>query len=60
MASFLLMKSINKLLRNKQIYQNSKQSISYLLTKLKDKKLIRINGKDSYDYIQGLVQKLYL
>jgi len=56
MASFLLMKSINKLLRNKQIYQKSKQSISYLLTKLNDKKLIRINGKDSYDYIQGMVQ----
>ncbi len=56
MASFLLMKSINKLLRNKQIYQKSKQSISYLLTKLVDKKLIRINGKDSYDYIQGMVQ----
>jgi folate-binding Fe-S cluster repair protein YgfZ len=56
MASFLLMKSINKLLRNKQIHQKSKQSISYLLTKLVDKKLIRINGKDSYDYIQGMVQ----
>ena len=34
---------------------SQRKSVSYLLTKLSNRKLIKVNGEASYDYLQGMI-----
>ena len=51
--STILLKTLKRFSSIKSIYYSSRLNISYLLTKLDSRKLIGVNGNDSYDYIQG-------
>ncbi|CAG2173051.1 unnamed protein product [Oppiella nova] len=55
MSVMLSLRTWRRLMPSKDIYLRQKHMISYLLTKLNDRKLIGVKGVDSYDYIQGLV-----
>ncbi|CAG2119391.1 unnamed protein product [Medioppia subpectinata] len=55
MSALLSLRTWKRLMATKAMCWTQRQSISYLLTKLNDRKLIGVKGIDSYDYIQGLV-----